>query len=238
MPSYTETMTTNSDTSLTSALPTASAGQQDSSWTPPTWLLGLALSWFAFGFVLATVLFLAQFPERFPWLAWITRWPDNSHRKHEGASKRRKGRARATSSAVAQHPREESGLRLRKPEGLTVDTGADRRGNGLGILGLGSAEAEPRSKGKKVKKRVSFDLLRSDPPPHRSREAATAPLPSTNKFRRRRASRHRRRDRPLAPPKSRLDGPVWGAEGIALFRQRVSGQGRWGGGKGMVGCGE
>lgn len=153
---------------------------------PPKWLIGVVLSWFAFGFVLTVTLIIAQFPKLLTW------WPGMSRQRTppRGQSERRGGRvgeggSRGLSSAVAlPHVKgdvragEEASVRNRR--GLSIDTQMRARstGRGLGILVPGEARQQ-----KKVKKRVSFEPSTTCIEGScETRQAATAPLPHTKTF--------------------------------------------------------
>lgn len=139
----------------------------------PKWLIGLALSWLAFGSVFAVILIMAQFPTIFPWWAEISAQPPPPRGRKRSAG--REGRSRGMSSAVAHAGGDGGGFRMRKPKNLSVDMQAQRTGASLGIV---MPNGDNKVQGKSVKKRISFDptSTRAEAP-DQSRQAATAPLP-------------------------------------------------------------
>ena len=172
---------------------------------PPPWLLGLLISWLAFGTLLAMGLLMAQFPDAFNGWSWYTgrvladKEDEGEGEGVKGVGRREMGVSSAVAPGVVRRGLgggADGAFRLRKPRGLSVDTGDRRKGLGILMPGRSEAKVEAVDREKRVKKRVSFKPPSTKDPDSEghAKQALTAPLPHRKTF--------------MAPSSDDDDGPI------------------------------
>lgn len=154
----------------------------------PTWVLGMLVGALTFLFVIAIVLFLAQFPPRLGWLRdikhkWLAGYTRLSQEDHELKEGLVGGRSSAVASSTS---RSRGGLKKRRPT-LSIDTGVGTAYDGLGVVVPNEGDADTEGDWyTALQTRHSYDeealCMPRRSPVALNWQSLTAPLPSIQTF--------------------------------------------------------